>query len=158
MSLVWLLEFDAFEGLALPPGAEAWRALQGSAHRAYVAAPDSPGPAWQRLELLLERPGASAGALVTHHYVVETEVAPEQEAEFNDWYAREHLPGLAGVPGTVHAARYRREGRPRYVACYRLTSPDVLGSEPWLAVRHTEWSSRVRPWFRHTRRLMFGAA
>jgi len=31
----------------------------------------------------------------------------------------------------------------------------VLERPEWLAVRHTEWSSRVRPHFRNTVRIMF---
>jgi hypothetical protein len=62
------------------------------------------------------------------------------------------------VPGTVAAARYWRGGTPRHLALYNLTHREVLGSAPWLAVRHTDWSSWVRPWFRQTRRLMFVAA
>ncbi|NBW63424.1 MAG: 7-carboxy-7-deazaguanine synthase QueE, partial [Synechococcaceae bacterium WB4_1_0192] len=43
-------------------------------------------------------------------------------------------------------------GLPLHLACYDLLHADVTESEPWLAVRHTDWSSRVRPLFRHTRR------
>ena len=41
-----------------------------------------------------------------YHYVVETDVLPGHEDDLNAWYAQEHLPGLAAVPGTVRAARY----------------------------------------------------
>jgi hypothetical protein len=34
-------------------------------------------------------------------------------------------------------------------------SPQVLERPEWLAVRHTEWSDRVRPHFRNTVRVMF---
>ena len=37
-------------------------------------------------------------------------VAPEHEAEFNDWYNEEHLGALAGVPGVLCARRYRGSG------------------------------------------------
>ncbi len=157
----WLLEFDDLAAQALPAGAELWRGLHAPPHRAYVDAPAAPGPLWQRLEPIASIAGASAHAAARYHYVVETDVAPEHEADFSAWYAQEHLPGLASVPGTVHAARYRRAGRegggPRYIACYRLVAPEVLGSAQWLAVRHTAWSSRVRPRFLNTRRLMFVA-
>ena len=103
--------------------------------------------------------GASAGADAPYHYVVETDVLPEREADFDAWYGQEHLPGLAAVPGTVRAARYvRAEGSPRHHACYDLASLDTFGSPPWLAVRATDWSSRVRPSFRNTRRIMFERA
>ncbi|HEX7747925.1 MAG TPA: hypothetical protein VF445_04155 [Bordetella sp.] len=90
------------------------------------------------------------------HYVVETDVTPESEQDFNDWYTREHMPGLAAVPGTARADRYLcRQGTPRYYACYDLRTRETFGSPPWLAVRGTDWSSRVRPSFRNTRRTMF---
>ena len=41
------------------------------------------------------------------------------------------------------------------LACYDLIAPDVLGSPPWLAVRHTAWSDIVRPHFTNVRRTMF---
>jgi hypothetical protein len=101
--------------------------------------------------------GASAGSPAPWHYVVDTDVLPEAEADLNAWYLEEHLPGLASVPGTVWAGRFVREGAtgPRYRACYDLVSLETFGSPPWLAVRATAWSSRVRPSFRNTRRMMF---
>jgi hypothetical protein len=108
------------------------------------------------LELLCEIRGASAGEPAPFHYVVETDVLAAQESDFNAWYDQEHLPGLAAVPGTVRALRYRNlDDGPRYLACYDLTRPGTLGSPPWLAVRGTPWSERVRPAFRNTRRTMF---
>ena len=102
-------------------------------------------------------PGASAGADARFHYVVETDVLAEREADFNAWYEEEHLPGLASVPGTVSAMRFVRDGDggPRYYACYDLATLETFGSPAWLAVRATAWSSRVRPAFRNTRRTMY---
>ena len=100
--------------------------------------------------------GASHGQDAPWHYVVETDVTPEQDDDLNAWYDQEHLPGLAGVPGTVRAERYLcGEGSPRYHACYDLHTQETFGSPPWLAVRATDWSSRVRPAFRNTQRTMF---
>jgi hypothetical protein len=92
-------------------------------------------------------------------YVVETNVLPEVEADFNDWYSHEHLPGLAAVPGVVQARRLLRgDGRgARYHACYLLAERAAFNSPPWLAVRATPWSSRVRPAFRDTHRTLFQA-
>ena len=68
---------------------------------------------------------------------------------------REHLAGLASVPGTVRAARYRDAiGHPRYHACYDLVQPQILDSPAWLAVRATPWSDRVRPTFVRPRAAM----
>ena len=167
---LWLAEFeDAAEapgvagGAAVGPGwlgslCRVWAAEGPAPWRRYACAEASPGPAWQRLSPLISLPGASAAAVPGCHYVVETDVEPGHEADFDAWYTQEHLPGLAAVPGTVHAARYVRQGSPRFLALYLLTDPQVLGSPPWLAVRGTPWSDRVRPRFRNTRRLMFHAA
>jgi hypothetical protein len=73
------------------------------------------------------------------------------------------MPGLAAVPGTISAMRLvnldkktgENDNRPRSFACYDLTSPDVLSSPQWLAVRHTAWSDIARPHFTNTKRTMF---
>ena len=105
---------------------------------------------------VFDRPGASRTAAPQFHYVVETDVVPAHEADLNAWYDKEHMPGLAACPGTVRARRFRNpDGSPRYHSCYDLTRTEALGSPPWLAVRHTAWSDRVRPHFRNTKRTMF---
>jgi hypothetical protein len=99
--------------------------------------------------------GASSEATPNYHYVVRTDVAPGGEKELERWYDEEHMPSLAAVPGVVLAQRLvSLDASPRYYACYDLTTPDVLKSPPWQAVRGTDWSGRVRPTFRHTRRIM----
>ena len=109
-----------------------------------------------RLQTLMQIDGASAGETPAFHYVVETDVAPEAEPDFNAWYDQEHLAGLASVDGTVRAWRYRNlDAGPRYHACYDLARREAFGSPAWLAVRATPWSDRVRPSFRNTRRTMF---
>ena len=115
-----------------------------------------PGAHARVLHLTLDLPGASAGQEAPWHYIVETDVLPEAETDLNAWYDQEHLPGLASVPGTVRAQRWEcRDESPRYLACYDLHTQETFGSPPWLAVRATDWSSRVRPSFRNTRRTMF---
>jgi hypothetical protein len=74
------------------------------------------------------------------------------------WYDTEHLPGLAGAPGCVRAQRFLNlDGGPHSYACYDLTGFETLESAPWLAVRHSAWSDRVRPHFRNTLRTRFRA-
>jgi hypothetical protein len=115
-----------------------------------------PSASAARLLALMEVDGACASAVPTHHYVVETDVVATAEADLNAWYDQEHMPGLAAVPGSVRAARYRNlDDGPRYHACYELASQQTFGSAAWLQVRATEWSSRVRPTFLNTRRTMY---
>lgn len=115
------------------------------------------GASLVKLQCMQEVRGAAHGHYAPWHYVVATDVLAAQEDDFNAWYEREHLPGLAAVPGNAHAARYRViEGAgPRYHACYDLTERSAFNSPEWLAVRATPWSSRVRPAFHNTRRTMY---
>lgn len=102
----------------------------------------------------MSTPGGAGGLLVNA-----INVAPEHDAEFNDWYDREHIPALAAVPGTLAARRYasaESDGSHRYVALYHLASPDVAVSDDWKSAVDTPWSARVRPYFRD--RLRFLAA
>ncbi len=86
--------------------------------------------------------------------VIGMNVAPEHEAEFNEWYNTEHLPALASVPGTRCARRYRGTGATqRYVALYHLASPDVPDTSAWKDPANTPWTERMRPHF--TDRLRF---
>jgi hypothetical protein len=109
-----------------------------------------------RLQPVFDAAGTSRSEPAPFHYIVETDVVAEHEADLNAWYDAEHMPGLAACPGSVRARRFRNpDGSPRYHSCYDLVRTETLGSEPWLAVRHTAWSDRVRPHFRNTKRTMF---
>ena len=82
-------------------------------------------------------------------------VAPEHEAEFNEWYNTEHIPALAAVPGTLCARRYRGTGAAqRYVALYHLASPEVQATAAWKDAANTPWTERMRPHFRDHLRLV----
>ncbi len=109
-----------------------------------------------RLSQLSDLPGPSHLLKPHVHYVVETDVESGWWNEINDWYAQEHLPGLASVPGCVMAKRYvNLDAGPRSFACYDLLTQDVLLSPEWLAVRATPWSSKARPHFLNTKRDVF---
>jgi hypothetical protein len=82
-------------------------------------------------------------------------IAPELEAEFNEWYDKEHIPALAAVPGVLCARRFRgSSGNRKYVALYHLTSPDVVESAEWKQARQSEWTSRLQPHFQDHLRLV----
>jgi hypothetical protein len=60
-----------------------------------------------------------------------TDVAPEAEAEFNEWYNSEHIPERLAVPGVLAAQRYQAvEGQPKYIALYELADVNVLRVTP----------------------------
>jgi hypothetical protein len=88
---------------------------------------------------------------MAHIYVVQMDVPPAQEAEFNRVYDEEHVPMLSKVPGVRSAARYRleetnKEGMARYMAVYELDTPDVIKSQAWHdAGEWGDWSPKIRP-------------
>jgi hypothetical protein len=132
-------------GDALASIAAQWRALLPKAEAVDVS----------RLQLALDLPGLSAESVAHNHYTVETDPREGWADEIERWYAVEHMPGLASVPGCILAQRYRNhDSGPRSLACYDLVDAGVLATPAWLAVRETEWSSRARPHFTNTRRTM----
>jgi hypothetical protein len=64
---------------------------------------------------------------------VRLDVAPEAEAELNDFYDNENLPRVAEVPGVLGIRRFesRTEGAPKYLAIYELAGPEVTQSQAW---------------------------
>ncbi len=76
--------------------------------------------------------------------VAATNVAAAAEAEFNDWYDREHLPRLAAVPGVLRARRFTSPGAGhKYVATYHLASPEVCESDAWKQASSTPWKDKM---------------
>jgi hypothetical protein len=132
-------------------------------HTALAPLADAAGPGAvqiARLALMCATAGASRSERPAFHYVVEMTPQAGWEVELQRWYDTEHLPGLASVPGCVHARRlWNHDAGPRSgpqsLACYDLVEAQAMGSPAWLAVRHTPWSDRMRPRFTSTVRTMF---
>ena len=95
-------------------------------------------------------PPAEAGGLLLNAM----NIAPALEAEFNEWYDKEHIPALAAVPGVLCARRFRGTGNRKYVALYHLETPDVVESDEWKKARQSDWTSRLQPQFRDHLRLV----
>jgi hypothetical protein len=96
-------------------------------------------------------PPSGAGGLLLNAM----NVAPEFEAEFNEWYDKEHIPALAAVPGVLSARRFRgSSGNRKYVALYHLATPEVQESAEWKLARQSDWTSRLQPHFRDHLRLV----
>ncbi|HWL81960.1 MAG TPA: hypothetical protein VNR89_13505 [Roseomonas sp.] len=90
-------------------------------------------------------------------YTVEQDVEPGREEELNAWYADEHIPRLAAVPGVLSARRFvalDAGTSPRYLAAYRLERREVFESPAWIEARETPWTRRARTFFRNPRRTM----
>lgn len=94
---------------------------------------------------------AGAGGLLVNAM----NIAPEHEAEFNEWYDHEHVPALTAVPGTLSARRFRDStGKHRHLALYHLKTPDVAMSPEWKAAAASPWTDRLRPHFRDHVRIL----
>ena len=77
----------------------------------------------------------------------EAECPAELESEFHTWYNLEHIPERLRIPGFVSGHRYvALEGEPRWLAAYRLESPEVLESpeyRQWMGPLQTPWTKRM---------------
>ena len=81
------------------------------------------------------------------------DAAPEADAEFSEWYHREHVPQRVGFPGWRSGRRYKKIGRGkhRYLALYET---DSLAAFDDPVYRHsldnpTEWTKQMMPHFRN---------
>ncbi len=86
------------------------------------------------------------------------EVAPVDEADFAEWYVREHLPERTSVPGMTRGRKYRAidGGSPANMALYEARSLDVLTSGAYRTqlANPTEWTKRVTSRFTFMRRAI----
>ena len=78
------------------------------------------------------------------------DVAPELDAEYNEWHANEHVPERLTVPGMLWGRRYQRSGdsvAPRYLTIYGMRDARVVESEAYrlLLSQPTPMSARMRP-------------
>ena len=104
-------------------------------------------------------------------FIASMDVAPDNEALFNEVYDTEHIPNLLKVPGVVSITRFTveklvlaiggerksivAEGEPRYSAVYEIESPAVLTSGAWArAVEAGRWPAEVRPHTRNRRHVL----
>ena len=77
------------------------------------------------------------------------EIDPEHEDEFNRWYEQEHIPEKLEVPGFRSARRFQADdGASRYLAVYELDDVSVPTSEEYMSQTPTEWTERLRPYWR----------
>lgn len=86
-----------------------------------------------------------------------TQVADKDEADFNEWYNREHLDERIDLPGFRRACRYVAvDAAIKYMSTYECLRPDDIGSPAYLKVlaNQTDWSKRVMGGFTKWHRLM----
>ncbi|MCD0416388.1 hypothetical protein LOC51_04105 [Rubrivivax sp. JA1024] len=73
------------------------------------------------------------------------DIAPEDEADFNRWYDREHIAERAAIDGFVEARRYvALDASPKYLGLYSTERFEVLSSDAYRTAlaNQTEWSKR----------------
>ncbi len=97
-----------------------------------------------------DSPAGAGGVLVNA-----MNVAPEHDADFNEWYDHEHIPALAAVPGVLSARRFvDTAGTHRYLALYHLTEPEITMGADWKKAAGTPCTERLRPHFRDHVRIL----
>jgi hypothetical protein len=84
---------------------------------------------------------------------VMNDIAPAcNRRDYEAWYQRDHVPDRLGIPGFLHARRYRRLDGPRaeFLTFYETASPLVLCSAPYLKrlAEPTDWTARIMAYFR----------
>jgi hypothetical protein len=84
-------------------------------------------------------------------YMVTFEIAPEDEAEFNEIYDTEHIPNILRVNGVLGITRFRdatpnEKGWLVYSALYWLTRPELPDTPEWKEASDTgRWAPVMRP-------------
>jgi hypothetical protein len=88
--------------------------------------------------------------------VVDAEINPAVEEDWNRWYDEVHLPEIASCPGFGDAARYVSEvdGQRHYVTVYELSGPEAIASPEFAAGRGwAHFAEDVRATVRTYRRI-----
>ncbi len=84
-------------------------------------------------------------------YQVTFEIAPEDEAEFNEIYDTEHIPNILEVEGVMQVIRFRdaeptAQGWLKYSALYLIARPDLPSTPEWRAKSDIgRWAPVIRP-------------
>ena len=85
-----------------------------------------------------------------------TEVPPELEDDFNEWYNREHLDERINIPGFRRARRYQGiDAGIKYFTTYEAATSDNIASPAYLEVlkEPSAWSSAIMPQFSKWHRM-----
>jgi hypothetical protein len=85
------------------------------------------------------------------------DVVPEDEAIFNQWYDKYHVPERLACPGFIAGRRYVAvKAEPKYLTIYELEGPEALETPEYkgLGARQTEESKRPgKEWTRLERHV-----
>jgi hypothetical protein len=92
-------------------------------------------------------PLAGKGMLLTS-----MDIDASDEAEFNQWYDREHLLERVAIGGFLEARRYvAHQGSPKYLCLYSTATFDVLDSPEYRTAQMnpTDWSKKTLARFKN---------
>jgi hypothetical protein len=90
--------------------------------------------------------------------IVQTDIEPEMEEEFNRWYDEEHIPRLLNVPGVIMARRGINTGNgQKYIAIYEHENLDVQQTSAYKNAIETEWTKKIRLYLRNVERNVYKA-
>jgi hypothetical protein len=92
-------------------------------------------------------PLAGKGMLLTS-----MDIDASDEAEFNQWYDREHLLERVAIDGFLEARRYvAHQGSPKYLCLYSTATFDVLDSPEYRTalMNPTDWSKKTLARFKN---------
>jgi hypothetical protein len=76
--------------------------------------------------------------------IVQVEIDPADDEEFNRWYDEEHVPEKLHTPGFVSARRFRSfDQAASYLVIYELENPQAATNKSYMRTEPTEWSKSV---------------
>lgn len=77
------------------------------------------------------------------------DIAPDMQAEFEDWHSHEHMPERLSIPGFLRGSRWVSETS--YFVLYELDSPATLTGAAYLERLNnpTPWSRKMMPHHRN---------
>jgi len=84
--------------------------------------------------------------------IVQMDVDPEYEDEFNEWYDTEHIPMFLKVPGVISAKRaltMDKYGNPKYITIYEYEDETVAKSIKYQEVLETPWAKKMMGKFKN---------
>ena len=83
--------------------------------------------------------------------MVTFEIAPEDEAEFNDIYDNDHIPNILELKGVIEVIRFKdaapnEKGLLVYSALYLLAEENLFQTPEWTKLSNLgRWAPVVRP-------------
>jgi hypothetical protein len=85
--------------------------------------------------------------------IVEVEIDPADDEEFNRWYDEEHVPEKLHTPGFRGARRFKAYGSDtRYLVIYELDSPETVTSPEYMSQTPSEWTRSIMDRWKSWRR------